>query len=105
MSIECIAAANEPVAVLTEGTYVHKYPEPVAFPFAIQFGQNEGAIIGGTKAELLTMLERARKLVLAITPEDGVRISRNSLIPPAKTTASEMKTNLRKHHESKQTRC
>jgi hypothetical protein len=67
MTIEWIGAHNEPFAILTEGTYVNKYPEPVITPFAIQFGQHEGAIILGTRSELLAMLERAQQLLLKAT--------------------------------------
>jgi hypothetical protein len=64
MSIEWLIATREPAAILTEGTFIHKYPEPVTQPLAIQFGQDDGAVIEGTATDLLAMLERARQLVL-----------------------------------------
>jgi hypothetical protein len=66
--IEWLNATQEPAALLTNGTFVHKYPEPVSEPLAIQFGADDGAVIEGTREELLAMLDRARKAVEA-TPQ------------------------------------
>jgi len=74
MSIEWLTAKDEPVAVLPEGTYIHKYPEPVKHPLAIQFGQNDGAIIEGSATDLLVMLERARRLVLTSANNKSISI-------------------------------
>jgi len=66
--IEWLSAAQEPAAILTNGTFLRKYPEPVTEPLAIQFGAEDGAVIEGTREELLAMLDRARKAVEA-TPQ------------------------------------
>ena len=72
MSTEWLHANREPAAILTKGTFYGKYPEPVTEPLAIQFGMDDGAIIEGTATDLLAMLERARRLVLA-TPHGTYR--------------------------------
>ena len=66
MSIEWLTAAEEPTAILQEGDQIYKQAEEVTGPLAILFGRDgDGAVIEGTATDLLAMLERARKFVLA----------------------------------------
>ena len=64
--IEWLRAPAQPAAILAEGDYLPRYSEPVTEPLAVLFSSDgEGAVIEGTREELLAMLERTRKLVEA----------------------------------------
>ncbi|MGV8845788.1 hypothetical protein, partial [Tessaracoccus sp.] len=62
MSIEWMHAHTP--EVLTVGTHLRGYDEPISAPLALLFAPDgEGACIEGTKAELLAMLDAARVLL------------------------------------------
>ena len=64
MSYEWLTAANEPAALLVAGDELSNYDIPVTEPFALLFGGEDGAVIEGTREELLAMLDRARQLLV-----------------------------------------
>jgi len=69
MSLEWMAATDTPVEILTRGDRIYKQDEPVTTAFALYFAPDgDGALILGTRDELVAMLDNARTRLLA-TPE------------------------------------
>jgi len=65
MSYEWLSATSEPAALLVAGDELRNYDIPVTEPFALLFGAEDGAVIEGTRDELLDMLDRARQLLVS----------------------------------------
>jgi hypothetical protein len=60
---EWLTARGNPAELLRKGDEIHGYDEPVTEDLALVFGDDNGAIIEGSKDELLAMLNLCRQLV------------------------------------------
>jgi hypothetical protein len=65
---EWMFSTGNPVEVLHEGDEVHGAEEPVSEELALVFGTDNGAIIEGSRDELLEMLERAKTMLASPWP-------------------------------------